>query len=64
MGLMDPATADTFINVLCSIAITVLAFALVMYLILAYRIVVGEPEEINVDDNTKEEAYKKEETKK
>lgn len=47
----DPQVAITFINVLCSIAIVFLAFALVMYLILAYRIVNEEPEEVEIPEN-------------
>lgn len=58
IGLTDSATVDNFINILCAIAIVVLSFALVMYLILAYRIVKSEPEEVLVEEKEDKEEGK------
>ena len=50
-------TADIVINSLCMTAIAVLSFALVMYLILAYRLVRQGPEKLEENDK-KEDAEK------
>lgn len=46
MELVEEGTVQLYVDILCSIAIVVLAFALVMYLFLAYRIMRIERKEV------------------